>query len=111
MTSGDHIEQHGAGSIGKAEHTGSGDIVAGGKTVGATTGGPALEALLREIEKLRPHLDESDRAEVDAAADSIAAETSPDRRRGLVQRITGIAALLGEVGVPVIAAARALLTG
>src|SRR5436190_23402751 len=109
--SGDHIQQYGSGSIGKAEHTGSGDIVAGGKTVGATAGGPAVEALLREIEKLRPHLDENDRAEVDTAADSIAEETSPERRRGLVQRISGIAALVGEVGVPVIAAAKALLAG
>jgi hypothetical protein len=109
--SGDHIQQHGAGSIGKAEHTGSGDIVAGGKTVGATAGGPTVEALLREIEKLRPHLGENDRAEVDAAADSIAEEMSPERRRGLVQRISGIAALVGEVGLPVITAAKALLAG
>ncbi|MGW3073463.1 MULTISPECIES: hypothetical protein [unclassified Kitasatospora] len=109
--SGDHIQQYGSGSIGKAEHTGSGDIVAGGKTVGATAGGPAVEALLREIEKLRPHLDENDRAEVDTAAGSIAEETSAERRRGLVQRISGIAALVGEVGVPVIAAAKALLAG
>ncbi|MFI2185431.1 hypothetical protein [Streptomyces sioyaensis] len=109
--SGDHIQQYGSGSIGKAEHTGSGDIVTGGKTVGATAGGPAVEALLREIEKLRPHLDENDRAEVGAAADSIAEETSPERRRGLVQRISGIAALVGEVGLPVITAAKALLAG
>ncbi|MFJ8477822.1 hypothetical protein [Kitasatospora sp. NPDC094011] len=107
--SGDHIQQYGAGSIGKAEHSGSGDIVAGGKTVGSTAGGPAVEALLQEIQRLRPHLDEHDRAEVDAAANSIAAETSAERRRSLVQRITGIAALVGELGVPVIAAARALL--
>ncbi|WP_018545342.1 hypothetical protein [Streptomyces sp. LaPpAH-108] len=107
--SGDHIQQYGSGSIGKAEHTGSGDIVAGGKTVGATTGGPEVTALLEAIEGLRPHLDASDRAEVDAAAGSIAEETSPERLRGLVRRISGIAALVGEVGVPVIAAARALL--
>ncbi|MEU3958618.1 hypothetical protein AB0F42_02050 [Streptomyces buecherae] len=109
--SGDHIQQYGAGSIGKAEHTGSGDIVAGGKTVGATVGGPVVEALLREIEKLRPHLDEGGRAEVDAAAESIAEETSPERLRGLVQRVSGIAALVGEMGLPVIAAAKALLAG
>ncbi|MEU5431100.1 hypothetical protein AB0H73_36605 [Streptomyces olivoreticuli] len=109
--SGDHIQQYGSGSIGKAQHTGSGDIVAGGKSVGATAGEPAVEALLREIEKLRPHLDENDRAEVDAAVGSIAKETSPDRWRGLVQRISGIAALVGEVGLPVIMAAKALLAG
>ncbi|MFJ8001852.1 hypothetical protein ACIQ7D_32915 [Streptomyces sp. NPDC096310] len=109
--SGDWIQQYGDGSIGKAEHTGSGDIVAGGKTVGATAQGPAVEALLKEVEKLRRHLDEKDRAEVDAAAKSIAEETSPERRRGLVQRISGIAALVGEVGVPVITAAKALLAG
>ncbi|MFI6152862.1 hypothetical protein ACIBCA_09235 [Kitasatospora sp. NPDC051170] len=107
--SGDHINQYGDGNIGKAESTGSGDIRAGGRAGASAAGGPAVEALLREIEKLRPHLDANDRAEVDAAAGSIAAETSAERRRGLVQRISGIAALLGEVGVPVIRAARALL--
>ncbi|MEU2370348.1 hypothetical protein ACPCIX_25890 [Streptomyces pseudogriseolus] len=109
--SGDHIQQYGAGSIGKAEHTGSGDIVTGGKNVGVTEAGPALQALLTEIERLRPHLDAADRAEVDAAAGAITEETSPERRRTLVQRISGIAALVGEVGLPVVAAGKALLSG
>ncbi|MEW2132638.1 hypothetical protein [Streptomyces sp. NPDC005435] len=108
---GDYIQQYGSGSIGKAEHTGSGDIVAGGKTVGATAPGPEVAALLEAIESLRPHLDPGERQEVDTAAGSIAEETSPERRRALVRQISGIAALVGEVGVPVIAAARALLAG
>ncbi|ALV51321.1 hypothetical protein ASR50_19190 [Streptomyces sp. 4F] len=109
--SGDHIQQYGAGSIGKAKHTGSGDIVTGGKNVGVAEGGPALQALLAEIERLRPHLATADRAEVDAAAGAIAEETSEERRRSLVQRISGIAALVGEVGLPVVSAAKALLAG
>ncbi|MEU4013150.1 hypothetical protein [Streptomyces pseudogriseolus] len=109
--SGDHIQQYGAGSIGKAEHTGSGDIVAGGKNVGVAEAGPALRALLAEVERLRPHLDAADRAEVDAAAGAVAEETSAERRRTLVQRISGIAALVGEVGLPVVAAGKALLSG
>lgn len=109
--SGDHIEQYGASSFGKVQHTGSGDIVSGGKYVGASAGGPEVDALLRAIERLRPHLGHSERAEVDAAADSIAREPSAERRRGLVQGIAGIAALVGEVGVPVITAAKVLLAG
>ncbi|MET9166407.1 hypothetical protein OIE90_14035 [Streptomyces cellulosae] len=109
--SGDQIQQYGAGSIGKAEHTGSGDIVAGGKNVGVAEAGPALQALLAEIERLRPHLDTADQAEVDAATGAIAQETSAERRRSLVQRISGIAALVGEVGLPVVTAAKALLAG
>ncbi|MDT3725125.1 hypothetical protein ROS62_09540 [Streptomyces sp. DSM 41972] len=109
--SGDHIQQYGSGNIGKAEHTGSGDIVTGGKNVGVAEGGPALQALLAEIERLRPHLATADQAEVDAAAGAIAEETSAERRRSLVQRISGIAALVGEVGLPVVAAGKALLAG
>ncbi|XMA37452.1 hypothetical protein O1157_14935 [Streptomyces albogriseolus] len=109
--SGDHVQQYGSGNIGRAEHTGSGDMVAGGKTVGATVTDPAVRALLQEIAKLRPHLDQGDRAEVDAAAESLAEEASPERRRTLVQRVTGIAALVGEVGLPVVTAAKALLSG
>ncbi|MFF5721800.1 hypothetical protein [Streptomyces buecherae] len=109
--SGDCVWQYGAGSLGKAEHTGHGDIVVGGKTVGATAEGPAVQALLRAIENIRPHLDENDQAEVDAVVESIAEETSVERRRGLVRRVSGIAALAGEAGLPVIAAATALLGG
>ncbi|WP_217196996.1 hypothetical protein [Streptomyces buecherae] len=109
--SGDRVWQYGAGSVGKAKHTGHGDIVVGGKTVGATGAGPSVEALLRAIEHIRPHLDENDRAEVDAVAESIAEETSIERRRSLVRRVSGVAALAGEAGLPVIAAATALLGG
>ncbi|MGW0853804.1 hypothetical protein [Streptomyces sp. NPDC002690] len=109
--SGDNYYQYGGSRIEHAQHFGSGDIVGGDKNVGVASGGPAVEALLREIERLRPHLDDNGRAEVDAAAESIATEPTPEGRRSLVQRITGIAALVGEVGLPVINAARALLAG
>ncbi|MDN3028111.1 hypothetical protein [Streptomyces sp. S.PB5] len=108
--SGDRIQQYGAGSIGKAEHTGSGDIVAGGKNVrAAESTAPALDDLLREIQKLRPHLDEHDRAEVDASVEEISANPSEERFRKLLRQIAGIATLIGETGAPVILAVRALL--
>ncbi|MFJ9691221.1 hypothetical protein [Kitasatospora sp. NPDC101183] len=106
---GDQINQYGQGNTGKVVNSGSGNVVIGGKGLGSTAQEPPIEVLLREIERLRPHLGANDRAEVDRAAGSIATETSAERLRGLVQRITGIAALVGEVGVPVILAAKALL--
>jgi hypothetical protein len=108
--SGDHIQQYGAGSIGKAEHSGSGDIVAGGKNVqGSGVEAPAIDILLREIQKLRPHLDESDRAEVDASVEEINANPSEERFKKLLRSIAGIATIVGETGAPVILAIRALL--
>ncbi|MHA5050249.1 hypothetical protein [Streptomyces sp. SD15] len=108
--SGDHIQQYGAGSIGKAEHVGSGDIVAGGKRVDASgPGEPALDNLLREVQALRQHLDESDRAEVDAAVEEIASNPSGERFNKLLQKIAGIATIIGEAGTPVITAVKALL--
>ncbi|MEU6378367.1 hypothetical protein [Streptomyces sp. NPDC046909] len=108
--SGDHIQQYGAGSIGKAEHTGSGDIVAGGKNVrGPEPDTRAIDELLREIQKLRPHLDESDRAEVDASVEELNEGPSEERFNKLLRGIAGIATVIGETGAPVILAIRALL--
>lgn len=107
---GDHIQQYGAGSIGKAEHSGSGDIVAGGKQVnGAESGAPAIDDLLRQVQALRQHLDESDRAEVDAAVEEINSNPSKERFNKLLQKIAGIATIIGEAGAPVIIAVKALL--
>lgn len=105
---GDSIHQYGSGSIGKAEHTGSGDIVAGGKY----TDGPgpaAIDVLLREVEALRQHLDESDRAEVDAAIGEINSNPPPERFNKLLQKIAGIATVVGAAGTPVITAIKMLL--
>lgn len=91
--SGDSYTQYGAGSIGKAEHTGSGDIVAGGKRVGGPEAGEsAIETLLAEVRAMRQHLGEGDRAEVDAAIEELnsnppktvsgdCSERSPELRR------------------------------
>jgi hypothetical protein len=108
--SGDQIQQYGAGSIGKAEHSGSGDIVAGGKNVQAPGAlAPEIDHLLREIQKLRPHLDEQDQAEVDASVEEISANPSEERFKKLLRQIAGIATVIGETGAPVILAIRALL--
>lgn len=108
--SGDSFHQYGAGSIGKAEHSGSGDIVTGGKNGQGPGAGPSpLGDLLKEVQELRRHLDESDRAEVDATVEEIRANPSEERFGKLVRRIAGIAAVIGEAGVPVITAVKALL--
>ncbi|MBT2469402.1 hypothetical protein J7E97_16340 [Streptomyces sp. ISL-66] len=107
---GDHISIHGAGGIGKASHTGSGDIVAGGKYAGgATPDASAVEKLLEEVRAMRQHLDESDRAEVDEAVAEIQANPSQERFGKLLRTFSGIATVIGEAGVPVIAAIKALL--
>ncbi|MFD6892171.1 hypothetical protein [Streptomyces sp. NPDC059957] len=107
---GDSYTQHGAGSIGNAAHSGSGDIVAGGKYVG---GNPpeasAIEKLLEEVQAMRKHLDEGDRAEVDAALEELQGNPPEARFRRILGTFSGIATLVGEAGVPVIAAVKALL--
>ncbi|MFZ3472125.1 hypothetical protein ACODT3_15780 [Streptomyces sp. 4.24] len=110
MMAGDHISVHGPGSIGKASHTGSGDIVAGGKYAGgAAPDVSAVEKLLAEVQAMRQHLDESDRAEVDAAVAEIQANPSQERFARILRTFSGIATVIGEAGVPVIAAIKALL--
>ncbi|OII61759.1 hypothetical protein BJP40_30560 [Streptomyces sp. CC53] len=107
--SGDVFNQYGAHSIGKAEHHGSGDIVAGGKGDGsAASADPRLEQLLAEIQALKPHLSDDDRAAMDEAVEELGADPEPSRFRRLLQQINGIAAL-AEVGAPVVAAVRSLL--
>ncbi|GGY63124.1 hypothetical protein [Streptomyces omiyaensis] len=107
--SSDQIHQYGAGSVGKASHTGSGDIVAGGKTVGAATPATALDDLLAAVEGLRSHLDDTRRAELDAAAADLSPGATRAELEGPLTRIAGIAALVGAVGGPVVAAVQALL--
>ncbi|WP_416984304.1 hypothetical protein [Streptomyces sp. T028] len=108
---GDHIQQYGSGNFGKVVHSGSGDIVAGGKYTG---GGPdaraaALDTLLTELQALRQHLDAGRRAEVDAAVREIGAHPSGEGFRRVLERIAGIAAVLGAVGTPVVTAVMALM--
>jgi hypothetical protein len=108
--SGDSIRQYGPGSIGKAQHSGSGDIVAGGKSLdGAGAGASAIDNLLGEIQSLRQHLNDIDRAEVDSAVEEIKSNPSDERFDKLLQRIAGIATIIGDAGTPVVAAIKALL--
>ncbi|WP_405491814.1 hypothetical protein [Streptomyces sp. NBC_00096] len=112
MTGGEHYTVHGAGAIGKASHTGTGDIVAGGKYVGGTAPeASAVEKLLEEVQAMRQHLDDSDRAEVDAAIEEIHENPSEERFKKILRTFSGIATLIGEAGVPVISAIKALLGG
>ncbi|MCM1967422.1 hypothetical protein [Streptomyces sp. G1] len=110
MMAGDQYTVSGAGAIGKAAHSGSGDIVAGGKYVGGTPPeASALEKLLEEVQAMRRHLDESDRAEVDAAVEELGENPPEARFRRILATFSGIATLIGEAGVPVIAAVKALM--
>ncbi|WP_328300217.1 hypothetical protein OG389_22210 [Streptomyces sp. NBC_00435] len=107
---GDQYTQYGPGSIGKASHSGSGDIVAGGKYVGGSAPeASAVEKLLEEVQAMRQHLDTSDRAEVDAAVEEIRENPSEERFKRILRTFSGIATLIGEAGVPVITAIKALL--
>ncbi|MFF7334148.1 hypothetical protein [Streptomyces sp. NPDC008150] len=107
---GDSFHQHGAGSIGKAEHSGSGDIVAAANyTAGPESAEAALKNLLLELQKLRQHLDAQDQFRVDAAAGEITANPRGERLKELLRTISGIAVLVGDVGAPVINAVKAVL--
>ncbi|MFI9106607.1 hypothetical protein ACIGXA_39530 [Streptomyces fildesensis] len=108
--SGDSFHQYGAGSIGKAQHSGSGDIVADGKRGGGSElQAAAIDKLLGELQNLKQHLDGTDQVEVDAAAAEIASNPPRERLRKLLQTVSGIATLVGEVGSPVIGAIKAIL--
>lgn len=107
---GDSYTQYGDGSIGNASHSGSGDIVAGGKYVGITPPSASdLEKLIKEVQAMRQHLDEADRAEVDAAVEELQGNPPEVRFRRILGTFSGIATLIGEAGVPVITAVKALL--
>lgn len=103
--SGDHIHQYGSGSIGKATHHGSGDIVSGGKSADV---GQAIAGLLAAVGELRQHLGERDRAEVDAAVAQIDPNKSQSELEGPLRKIGGIAALISEHGAPVLSAIAAV---
>lgn len=90
----------------KAVHSGSGDIVSGGKGIAQSE---EITSLIREIQLLRRHLDGSDREAADASVGELASNPSGARLRVLLQQISGIATLAGEVGAPVIAAVRAIV--
>ncbi|MFE4260431.1 hypothetical protein [Streptomyces sp. NPDC056883] len=106
---GDRYDVSGPGAIGQAKHSGRGDIVAGGKYVGGTPPeASALEKLIEEVQAMRQHLDESDRAEVDAALEELGENPPESRFRRILATFSGIATLIGEAGVPVIAAVQAL---
>ncbi|MGW4425820.1 hypothetical protein [Streptosporangium sp. NPDC004631] len=108
--SNEHIQQIGAGSIGKAIHKGRGDIVAGGKTVGTAGPKSEIDDLLAAIDELRRHLDDVSRTELDAAVREIRPDSTRAELEGPLARIAGIAVLLGTVGGPVISAVQTLLT-
>jgi hypothetical protein len=107
---GDRIVQYGDGSIGKAEHSGSGDIVTGGKQIlGPESPATAIDNVLVAVDALRRHLNERDLAAVDTAVRRLDPNGTVAELNEPLGRIAGIAALLGEVGVPVVSAVRELL--
>ncbi|MCX5405356.1 hypothetical protein OHA37_15850 [Streptomyces sp. NBC_00335] len=110
MMAGDQYRVTGAGAIGSAKHSGSGDIVAGGKYVGGNPPEASeVEKLIEEVQAMRQHLDDMDRAEIDAAVEELQTNPPEARFRRILGTFSGIATLVGEAGVPVIAAVKALL--
>ena len=107
---GDTINQYGEHGIAKAVHHGSGDIVSGDKYGGApATVEAALEVLTREVQELRGRLDNEDRAQIDQALGEIRANPSGGRIKALLGKIAGIAALVGDAGVPVVKAGQVVM--
>jgi hypothetical protein len=104
MTSGDFIQQFGPGSIGKAQHSGSGDIVTGSKNSAS-----AIDELLHAISVLKEHLNDEERKEVDVAVQQIDLKKSRSELEGPLKKIAGIAALVENFGVPVIGSIREFL--
>lgn len=111
MSGGDHIRQYGDRSVGKQQHSGSGDNVAGDKRIHAPESpSAAMDNVLAAVHVLRGHLNEADRAAVDSAVRQLDPSGTAAALDGPLKRIAGIAALLGEVGVPVITAIKELLS-
>ncbi|MFF9673632.1 hypothetical protein ACF1GS_18335 [Streptomyces eurythermus] len=109
QTSGGGSTQYGVGLVGAATYS-SGDIVRGAMYVSnARTDASSFEALLSAIQAVRPHLDEGNQAELDAATEEMHANPSEADFRKLLHTIVGIASLAGEAGGPVLVTVRALL--
>ncbi|MFC5200590.1 hypothetical protein [Streptomyces kaempferi] len=103
---GDYIHQVGDGNAGKVVHSGTGDIVIGDRTGDRPK---VVNAVIEEIKALRQHLDARDQEVVDASVEELASNPSPGRMRILLQQVAGIAAVVGEVGAPVISAIKAVM--
>lgn len=105
QVSGDFGYLDGDGVV-KAVHSGCGDIVGGDKGIGRPE---EIARLVREVQLLMRHLDDSDREVAGASVAELSSNPSRARLRVLLQQISGIATLAGEVGAPVIAAVRAIV--
>jgi hypothetical protein len=106
--SGDIINLHGSGNIGRATHSGSGDILVINNSVGQSGSESSINDLLKAINDLRQHVDDSRKAALDAAVQEINSDQADSKLTGPIEKIAGIAVLLGEIGVPVINAIQAL---
>ena len=95
---GDRITQYGNFNVGKAELTSDPQA--------------ALREMFRVIAVMRGEVPESDRKVIDRSLETVAAgdKVSKDDFRHALRDIAGIAAVVGQVGVPVIDAIRSVLT-
>lgn len=68
----------------------------------------AVQNLVAAIQVLRTQVSTEDRRIIDGSLDIITAptEVEPEARRSALQAIAGVAALVGQVGVPVVEAIR-----
>ncbi|MCX4528642.1 MULTISPECIES: hypothetical protein [unclassified Streptomyces] len=99
-------------------HDGEGNtgmVVHGGTSVGPRQADPALERAVRELvdllTDLRTHAPQADVRRIDEALPAITADpaAAPAERGNALRTVAGVAALMGEIGAPALAAARALL--
>jgi hypothetical protein len=98
---GDSVTQHGDGNIGMIKSQTSADP------------GSALQEMTRLVQLLRERVTSEDRQAIDESMRAIGTGQNVDKgtMRQALSRIAGIAALVGEVGVPVIGAIRAVMAG
>lgn len=108
---GDYVHQIGNNNQGKVIHSGSGDIVTGGKGLDRSQSVQleTINALIGEIQELRRHLNGENGEVLDASVEELASNPSTGRLRILLRQISDIAKAVGEVGAPVVAAIRDLV--
>jgi hypothetical protein len=96
---GDNVTQHGDGNIGIIKNQAPADP------------NSALLELTRLVEVLRGQVSTADREVIDESIRAIGSGENVNKgtMRRALSRIAGIAALVGEVGVPVIGAIRAVM--
>lgn len=98
---GDNVNQRGDGNIGIIKSQASADPAS------------AMLELTRLVQVLRDQVSSADRQVIDESMNAIGTgqDVEKSAMRSALSRIAGIAALVGELGAPVIGAIRAVMAG